>query len=73
MDSEKNIQEASKKIKGEIVRKIYLSFMAYRFPAHSHCTVLSYALEWVDRFNSGEHEIYMDSESLKDYEKAKGE
>ena len=65
--SEENILLASKKVRGD--KRLYVSFMGRRFPAHSYHTVYSYALEWAERFNEGEPNGFMDSESLEAYNK----
>ena len=62
MDSKNNILEASKKVRIDL-RNGYIDFMNKRFPETKYTTVLSYALEWADRFNSGNVLGYCDKES----------
>lgn len=48
-------------------RYIYMQFMNDRFPKENDEL---YAREWAERFERGNPKVYMDSDSLKSYEKA---
>ena len=47
--------------------KLFVEFMEMRFPNES---CISYIMEWVERFKSGNPLPYMDSQSLLCYKKA---
>ena len=69
--NDKNILEASKKVRSS-QRNNFLNFMNENFPKNrGWYTSKDYATEWAGRFNSGSPERYMDSKSLKIYEKIK--
>ena len=52
--------------------KLFVDFLSMRFPDESD-KITSYFAEWADRFNSGCPERYMDSMSLRVYDKLRGE
>lgn len=47
-------------------KEIFVKFLMARFPNESD-NITSYFEEWATRFNSGQPQKYMDSESLKIY------
>ena len=63
-------EKLSKKLLFPSDRKVYIEFMKRRFPQeHSE----AYAGEWVDRFNTGRPENYMDRHSKEVYFKVLNE
>jgi len=53
-------------LKGVTDKELFVEFLSKRFPNESD-RITSYFSEWADRFNSGQPEKYMDSESLAIY------
>jgi hypothetical protein len=51
--------------------ELFVKFLSKRFPDESDY-IISYFLEWADRFNSGHPERYMDLESKRIYLTLKG-